>query len=279
MPFKIVRLLDLFVILGLTFLLEASHAFPIRAVMHKATHSRTIEWNALYKPMIPKREITRGFVSKPTTLQATIDVNTEGNLLLDKDTWEAYKSVVIEVMKSPRVLKKENPDDIQEAKAFLLSREIVLSAPSIEDEDFRVKIREQKELFNQTHNLSQSQYEFSMRCLVYMGDHCAKRQSARPIAVAWQKMKESGMIPRENCISTYMYVLSMEDVCSEDVVEVANFHDLFFPPNEKTITLRIKSLIGKKDIAKAEEILASLPVSFLQVSFRELSFLRSSDIC
>jgi hypothetical protein len=42
-------------------------------------------------------------------------------------------------------------------------------------------------------------------------------------------------------------------------LEVATFHDLLFPPNEKTGYLRIKSLIAKGDAAGAEKTLSSIP--------------------
>ena len=42
--------------------------------------------------------------------------------------------------------------------------------------------------------------------------------------------------------------------------EVATFHDNLFDPNEKTVTLRIKSLIKNNEISKAEQVLTALPV-------------------
>jgi hypothetical protein len=213
-------------------------------------------------PNIPS---IRRLTSEPMSLLQNDDASTSEDLSFDDETWEAYESVVVEVMKSKRVLKKDKPEDLQEAKEFLLSKRSFSSVPSplIDGEAFGDKMKQQKEFFEEHYKLSQAQYDFAMRCLVYMGDNCAKSRSARPIAVAWHKMKESGHIPRENCISTYMYVLSTDESCSDTLGEVATSHDLFFSPNEKTITLRIKTLIGKNDVDKAEEVLASLLVRYL----------------
>jgi hypothetical protein len=42
-------------------------------------------------------------------------------------------------------------------------------------------------------------------------------------------------------------------------VQAASFHDYLFPPNEKTMTLRIKALIARGNAAEAEAILDTLP--------------------
>ena len=138
------------------------------------------------------------------------------------------------------------------------------------------------------YNWTTKQYEYAMRCLTYVGDHCAKQDTSLPIIVAWYKLKYCGMIVKENCISTYMYVLSIvnnnttnntntttasstssttNDVVDDAIsaltdlvlMEVATAHDLLYPPNEKTVTLRIKSLISNHNVHDAELILQSLP--------------------
>jgi hypothetical protein len=149
----------------------------------------------------------------------------------------------------------------------------------------RAQLNLQRRMFMETYQWTQVQYDYAVRCFTYMGDFCAKNQTTttrgggggggNPIVVAWHKLKECGMIPKENCISTYMYVLSLKDEdkhannddddnnnsASSVLMEVATFHDLLFPPNEKTVTLRIKSLIAQGNVQEAEAILQSLPVS------------------
>lgn len=182
--------------------------------------------------------------------------------IFDEETWTAFEAIVNEAVSSPRVLKKDKMEEMVPVKDFLLSnrRLVNITSPVTCGSAFKGAMQEQKLVFTEKYGWNSKQYAFAMRCLVYMGDFCAKRQNPRPIAVAWYKMKEAGMIPRENGVTTFMYVLSQDDSCSEALVEVATFHDLLYPPNEKSITLRINSLIAKNDAAGAEEMLASLPV-------------------
>ena len=53
------------------------------------------------------------------------------------------------------------------------------------------------------------QYDYICCCLSYIADICAKQQKSGPCIIAWYKLKQFGIIPRENCISTYMYVFSL----------------------------------------------------------------------
>ena len=178
----------------------------------------------------------------------------------DENIWEAYESAINDVLGSKRVLKKDKPEALQEAKKFLLSRKCLSSIPSplTRGEKLKEDIKMQKERFIDHYNLSPSQYNYVMRSLVYLGDYCAKRQRAPGILVAWEKLKESGILPRENSISTYMYILGSDETCHDTLMEAATFHDIFFSPNENSITLRIKHLIGKNQVKEAEEILVSL---------------------
>jgi hypothetical protein len=182
--------------------------------------------------------------------------------IFDEETWTAFEDIVKEAMSSPRVLKKDKQENMGPVKDFLLSNRRLVNMPSplTRGRAFRGDMQEQKLVFSEKYGWNSKQYDFATRCLVYMGDFCAKRQNPRPIAVAWHKMKEAGMIPRENGITTFMYVLSQDTFCSEALDEVATFHDILYPPNEKSITLRINSLIAKHDAAGAEDMLASLPV-------------------
>jgi pentatricopeptide repeat protein len=102
-----------------------------------------------------------------------------------------------------------------------------------------------------------------------------------PVAVAWYKLKEMGSIPQENSMSTYMYILSSsnsssnnnndDDDRSDDdnddeiavaivddaLLEVVTCHDVLYKKNEKTLTIRMKSLVGRGRIDEAEEIFAA----------------------
>ena len=182
-------------------------------------------------------------------------------LPFDEKIWEAYESAINDVISSRRVLKKDKPETLEEAREFLLSKKCLQSIPSplvTNGETLEDEIRVQRDRFMEHYNLSRDQYNYVMRSLVYLGDYCAKKQRAPGILVAWEKMKESGILPKQNSLSTYMYILGSDDDCRDTLMEVATFHDIFFSPNENSITLRIKHFIQKNQVDKAEEILSSL---------------------
>jgi hypothetical protein len=77
--------------------------------------------------------------------------------------------------------------------------------------------------------------DYAMRCLTYAGDLC-ETKSYRHLSLWRAQNEESGMI-RENCVSTFMYT-GLDDTMGDTCLEVATFHDLLFPPNEKTGYLR-----------------------------------------
>jgi len=134
--------------------------------------------------------------------------------------------------------------------------------------DYRSVLTGQRDRFLNATGFTSDQYEYLSRCLTYLGDFAAKLRSPRPAAVAWRKIRQCGMVPRENCVSTYMYVLSLDDNDNggggippllDYCLEAATFRDLLYEPNEKSVTLRIKSLIARGDARGAEDVLSSLP--------------------
>lgn len=190
-----------------------------------------------------------------------MEASTETSEAFDEDAWTAYATAVDEMMASTRVLKNDKVEDLQEAKTALLSRHLLpFNTTSQLETQTRDVWMAQAANYREHYNLTKEQFNFVMRVLVYMGDYCAKRQISSLIQVAWEKLKESGIVPAENAFSTYMYILGTDDACRDSLIEVAKIHDAFFAPNEKTITLRIKSLISKNEVAQAEEILSSLKV-------------------
>jgi len=158
----------------------------------------------------------------------------------------------------------------------------------------------------QQYNFTQAEHSFITRCLIYIGDACAKlqQQSQRqtrqqnqdidtttntrstsyhqlPIVVAWYKLKQLGWMPGDTCLSTYMYILSttcaaaaaatatdsttnssnssielVPPVCEDTLLEVVTCHDWMYQSNEKTVSIRLKGLIGKGRVEEAEELLA-----------------------
>ena len=186
------------------------------------------------------------------------------------DVWSTYCEAMEDIMSRARVLQSKNKkttltkDELQPVQEYLLSNSVVLRPPSLEDDrsdySYRDEFMRQSELFRNSTGFTDRQYDYLTRCLTYIGDVSAKKQSSFPVVVAWSKLQEAGITPRENCVSTYMYVLSLgtDKRSLQDSFQVATFHDHLFEPNEKTITLRIKSLIANGDASGAERVLSSL---------------------
>ena len=201
------------------------------------------------------------------------ETRTDNQLLssFSRNPWEAYESTIRLVVDGVvQVHKKtKKTDDYAPTMAFLLAESSPFALPeppaftTTDSDTFRSRMDQQRQLFMTAYNLSDNQYQYAIRVLTYMGDYCAKRGLAVPLLVAWSKLRQAGMIPRENCISTYMYALSLDEETQALSGEVATFHDLMFAPSENTIYLRIKSLVGKGNCAEAEGLLESLPVRLL----------------
>jgi hypothetical protein len=200
----------------------------------------------------------------------------DDSTLFDKVAWQEYESAIREMVASKRVMGKTCFEDVAPAvDGWLLSNAKVMDrmprlgitndGTANSQKTFRFHMNEQKHLFLNCTSLTDAQYEFALRILTYMGDFCAKRKSSKPVLVAWYKLQEAGMVPRENCLSTYLYVLSSFDQDSTDAScaaeQVATFHDALFEPNEKTVTLRIRTMTANDDAAAAEALLESIPVS------------------
>ncbi len=214
----------------------------------------------------------------------------------DKSVWSAYERTMEEIMTQRRVRKKCDDETVSKCRGFLLSYEEYLSpVPDIveivsDSTDnqrgaLALALREQAGRFRELFNFTNTEVEYLNRCLVYMGDACAKIQSKKsrnknecsdsdseeaidprlPIAVAWHKLKEMGYVIRENSMSTYMYILSSSsgdnienDAFVDDaLLEVVTCHDTIYEPSEKTVTIRLKSLISRGKIDEAEDIFSA----------------------
>jgi pentatricopeptide repeat protein len=190
----------------------------------------------------------------------------EGSLV-EKSVWWSYEQCITELMFRERVVGKLRPREMGAVQDYLLLNRPLVETYSVDglpetakvNALFRQVTTEQKENFCNISGFSEGQYAYLTRCICYVADFCAKEQSAEPALVAWHKLKEVGFVPRENTISTYMYVLSLSPEAQEACWEVASFHDFMFKPNEKTITIRIKSLVARGDAPAAERLLGSLP--------------------
>eukprot|EP00522_Entomoneis_paludosa_P013426 CAMPEP_0172461178 /NCGR_PEP_ID=MMETSP1065-20121228/39579_1 /TAXON_ID=265537 /ORGANISM="Amphiprora paludosa, Strain CCMP125" /LENGTH=761 /DNA_ID=CAMNT_0013216419 /DNA_START=39 /DNA_END=2324 /DNA_ORIENTATION=- len=219
---------------------------------------------------------------------------TQDQAVLSKDgnAWQEYKTCLTDLLSEKRVLKKCPTEEAEQIQNFLLdptwplSKHEILNARCFQQEtdecaienqvyiqaaadNFQSQLQQRRASFHQTMNITSAQKDYLERCFCYLGDLCAKERKSAPLEVAWQKWRLTGYLPRENSISTYMYVLGLDKDgdASDSFWDVVMVHDLLFPPNEKTITLRIQMLISQNNPKAAEELIHSL------------SSLRAADTC
>jgi len=216
----------------------------------------------------------------------------------DKSVWSAYERTMGDIMTQRRVRKKCDDETVSKCRGFLLSYEehlspipdiveIVSDSADNKRETLALALRQQAGRFHDLFNFTNAEVEYMNRCLVYMGDACAKILSKKsgkkntdsdshseddidprlPIAVAWHKLKEMGYVIRENSMSTYMYILSSSSSCGDNIendafvddalLQVVTCHDTIYEPSEKTVTIRLKSFIARGKIDEAEDMFSA----------------------
>jgi pentatricopeptide repeat protein len=197
-------------------------------------------------------------------------------LIPDEDSWKLYTDFMNEVIEKEFTQKRKlvlPHDELTAVQAYLLNNSAIAGLPSPMDvlsesrDTIRNRLTQQKEAFVRQSRFTPAMYELCGRCLIYMNDLCAKRQVKAPSLPAWLKLRECGLTPRENAVSTFLYVLSMQndnvqlgndDLFRNISLDVAIFHDLLYFPNEKSALVRIKALIMEGDAKSAEKVLATL---------------------
>ena len=218
-----------------------------------------------------------------------------GNLLLpDKDSWKLYTDCMNEIIKKEFVTSKKKKfklprEQLVVIEDYLLNNSAILGLPSPSDilsgprDSMRERLTEQKVAFLQRSCFSLEMYEIYGRCLIYMNDLCAKHQVKAPAVPAWRKLRECGLAPRENAVSTFLYVLSLQNddvkagmntIYRDTCLDVAIFHDLLYSSNEKTALVRIKGLILEGNPKAAEKVLTTLNTKRSSDRDGELSFKR-----
>jgi Pentacotripeptide-repeat region of PRORP len=124
----------------------------------------------------------------------------------------------------------------------------------------RNHIYQHRQQFIWAANFSTNAFEYCTRCVVYLGDLCAKKSDHDVAVLAWNKMREMGLIPREVVMVAFIYVLSSdEEHASSDrlnaSLEAAIMYDTFWKVTEATLTLRVKNLVARGDVEVAEQLI------------------------
>lgn len=227
-----------------------------------------------------------------TDTQSTMEGDDNSNMITageyyDEQQFAAFETAIEAIVSKRGVLRdfRKNEEDLTVVKNHLLDKKRKLpqwdveqflpskvstkshpeesSNTTGEEEDAvphtKQKLRLRCEMYLEHTGLTQPQHRLATVLLAHLADHCAKNSSPQPLYVAWEKILEAGLTPLSRTLSTYLYVLSLEDdtgTTERDIAaEVAMFHDALYEPTEKTITLLVKSLVGRGDAAGAEALL------------------------
>lgn len=236
------------------------------------------------------------------------DAPRKTQLLVEDDaTWKSYLEQMTMLMQKERIagnkkISSSSFDDFQMvlAQSYLIKNRPLpdLNPPhatsstttttttttTMESISFKERLGSQRELFRVHTNLTDGSMQYLEQCLSYFADVCAKHRLPALGLVAWYKLRESGILPRERTLNTYLYLFSLEKLLpveknnktEYDMVpdnnsnnnmdssfadacrDVVSFRDQFFPPTETTLLLRIKLLIAEGDAVGAEQVLNSL---------------------
>ena len=216
------------------------------------------------------------------------------NLMPNSKVWDSYNNTMNHIIQ--REFKYRNrgalqPEELSKVQEYLLQNQAITQAMPIDllsesRNEVRDQLDEQKRRFLDHTNFTKPMYALYCRCLLYICDLSAREQIRSPVLPTWYKIRECGLCPRENAITTCLYVLSMQQqqqqrplsstvptqIAENDMddiddpifrntgVEVAIFHDLLYNSNEKTALVRIKGYIADHNVQGAEEILATLQI-------------------
>ena len=71
---------------------------------------------------------------------------------------------------------------------------------------FYYQLMKQRESFSKKTGLLEEQLEIAGRALDILTSLCAKSAKSVPLAIAWEKSKEAGIIPSNDCLNVYLYV-------------------------------------------------------------------------
>lgn len=260
------------------------------------TTNQQLSWSLLSKIdiSIPSVDAATSFSHNHSLLQNDssaldsdqVDQDDNKVSLLTGSYWNLYKDTMSKIMTEHRVVKKSR--DIEPVNHFLLHASLPERIDEIFDShhyqnsadegtieldpkataEFRSHMSIRLGSFLNEWNFTKDQKAYMDRCFTYLGDRCAAMQIGEPLVIAWLKWRQSGSMPRENSISTYMYALGLkmnqmddDPIRTKCLWDVVSMHGLLFPLNEKTITLRIQSLIAQQRHASAEKLVFSLSQS------------------
>jgi len=143
----------------------------------------TSTWNGEAMPM------------QPTTTTTTTNPIVPHQLSNDNTIFDNNTTTIITTKFENSTNKKQQQKKNSSYKTTRASRQL------------HTELKDQKKRFLQSTNLTAAQYDLASNVLCQLGEFCAKMALLTPLEVAWEKIKEAGMIPKEHYMSTFLYVV------------------------------------------------------------------------
>jgi len=201
----------------------------------------------------------------------------------DESYYESYESTMKDCLNCfPLSSQKFKEDDKKAAFEYIFTPRRVVNvdtsghalSDALTKKEMKKQMTNQMVLFMESSKLTSDQIQICLRALHYLGDYCAKESRSKPIHVGWYKLKEMGIVPPKNLMTTYLYALSIHNENESYPVrgagnyynpnnipeEVATRHDILYDPTENTVTMRVKSLVEKSNAAAAEKLIKALAI-------------------
>ncbi|CAB9497638.1 expressed unknown protein [Seminavis robusta] len=199
----------------------------------------------------------------PTQLPTENDCTTAGH----SESWNAYHEAMTEIVDKMtsfrKAIKKVTPEEIESVRDYLLLEEpqstLPIATGSDSTESFRQILSSRRQAFLEQTNFNPHQYALAMQCICNLVSSCAKNKTPLPIVPAWSKIKNGGMILKPNVLSSFLFVIGLNDDLADLSLEVATCHDLLYGAAESSVHLRIKSLVALNDTKSAEALIEELP--------------------
>jgi hypothetical protein len=147
----------------------------------------------------------------------------------DEEMFEQYSVVMEHVMSMPKFLRRHTRKSVAGPRAQAIVDWLQSDEPSIPcqlpllekaltkeglsqeetlhaTELFRIEMSAQREAFLRHHGWDKGQYTNAGVALANIGALCAKTANAKPIDIAWKKLKEGGFPMKFDMLHNYLYV-------------------------------------------------------------------------
>eukprot|EP00550_Attheya_septentrionalis_P002730 CAMPEP_0198291006 /NCGR_PEP_ID=MMETSP1449-20131203/8670_1 /TAXON_ID=420275 /ORGANISM="Attheya septentrionalis, Strain CCMP2084" /LENGTH=912 /DNA_ID=CAMNT_0043989587 /DNA_START=393 /DNA_END=3131 /DNA_ORIENTATION=- len=147
----------------------------------------------------------------------------------DAKNWKEYKESIEQVVSSPRFKKnikrqfQSMPEEDFNAVVdwlFLSEKSVDYSLPTLDKalqnekshqttedgcQEFTADLRHQQEVFTKATGLEGPQLELALRALAILGRQSAKASKNKSFLIGWEKIREAGLMPGSNILSTFLY--------------------------------------------------------------------------